>query len=122
MRFKKKDLPDLRSEIKRLADEGRSFHPRIRAASGLERHALRNEKWDLGQEARHLLLAYAFLRGVPYRVLEPRCREDRGGREYLVLGAYRAVERWIPRPCQEEVEKERVEAWFDAPLAGEEAA
>lgn len=63
-------LSSLREEIKRLAEEGRSYNPRIAAAAGPERHALRQEKGGVGYAARVALLAYAMLRGVPYRRLE----------------------------------------------------
>jgi hypothetical protein len=33
-------------------------------------------KYLLGKDVRHHLLAYAFLRGVPYREIEANCRED----------------------------------------------
>lgn len=118
MRLKKKDLPGLRAEIKRLADEGRSYHPRIREARGPERHALRMEKKSVGEEARVLLLAYALLRGVPYRALEARCREDAGGRGWLVSAVGRAAARWAGA----ELPDGSAEAWFEAPAPGEVAA
>jgi len=118
MRLKKKDLPGLRAEIKRLADEGRAYHSRIRAARGPERHALRMEKKDVGEGARVLLLAYALLRGVPYRALEARCREDVDGRGWLVSAVRREAGRWAPDGVQDEA----VEAWFGAEAPGEAAA
>jgi len=71
-----KRIKDLRESILRLAARGRSYNARISAARGPERHALRLEKAHVGSDAREALLAYAMLRGVPYRALEETCLED----------------------------------------------
>ncbi len=72
--MRKSSLTKLQSEIKSLAADGRALNPRIQGASGRERASLRREKAEVGDRARHLLLAYAFLRGVPYAALEGTCR------------------------------------------------
>ena len=124
MKLKKKDLPTLAAEIKRLAAEGRAYNPRIQAARGPERHRLRGEKSGAGWEARLLLLTYAFLRGVPYRTLEPKCREDSSIclRRPLIHWAGETVKAWDSQE-RGEVE-ELMEAWLDAKLPDdrEEAA
>lgn len=66
----------LLDRIRHLAAEGRGYNARIAAARGPERHALRLGKAEVGRRARPALLAYAMLRGVPYRALEATCRED----------------------------------------------
>lgn len=33
-------------------------------------------KLVIGKDIRHHLLAYAFMRGLPYSAVEPKCRED----------------------------------------------
>lgn len=73
--MKKHQLTELREEIKSNAHSARTYNPRIQASSGLERHALRLEKAGYKYPARSMLLAYGFLRGIPYRVLEQRCHE-----------------------------------------------
>jgi hypothetical protein len=65
---------DLKTRIKELAAEGAAFREKIRRTSGLERHALWNEKRRVGRRARAALMAYAYLRGVPHARMEPRCR------------------------------------------------
>lgn len=65
----------LKSVIKALAAEGRALQQRIQQASGLERHALWDQKRCLGRRARAALLGYGFVRGVPYPRIEPRCHE-----------------------------------------------
>jgi hypothetical protein len=116
MKLKKKDLPALKAEIKRLAAEGRAYNSRIQDAHGPERHRLRGEKGSIGWDARMLLLAYAFLRGVPYRVLEPKCLEDTSSylRKPLIHWTGLAVKEWDPQK-HEEIE-EQVEAWFNVEL------
>ncbi len=97
---------------------------RIQAARGPERHRLRGEKSGAGWEARLLLLTYAFLRGVPYRTLAPKCREDSSIclRRPLIHWAGETVKAWDSQE-RGEVE-ELMEAWLDAKLPDdrEEAA
>lgn len=71
--MKKFELVVLRDQIKNLTEMSRSMNPLIQAAKGLERHELRVQKSSYSTESRSKLLAYAFLRGVPYRVLERNC-------------------------------------------------
>ena len=121
MKLKKKDLPALRVEIRRLAVEGRAYNPRIRAARGPERHQLRGEKGGVGQDARTLLLIYAFLRGVPYRVLEPKCLEDTSTylRRLLFHQAGEAAKEWDPQKRGEEEVEGMIEGWLDIDLPDE---
>jgi len=69
--MKKSELSVLRFRIAALAEQGRAIGRQIREASGRARYDLWNDKRSLGDDARALLLAYAFLRDVPYRVVEP---------------------------------------------------
>ena len=69
---------DVRARIADLAAQGRRLRNRIQTTAGLERHALWNDKRAVGRQARAALLAYGFLRGVPYSRIEPHCRP--GGR------------------------------------------
>lgn len=66
----------LKEEIKALAAQGRAMNPRIQAAAGRERHSLRVEKAEVGDRARHALLAYAMLRGIPRSALEQTCARE----------------------------------------------
>jgi hypothetical protein len=70
MKYKKFQLSALKTEIKRLADEGRALNKEISSVSDLERYTLRYRKWTVGRNARAYLLAYAFLREVPHKILE----------------------------------------------------
>ena len=63
---------DLKVKVLALAAEGRTLRARIGAARGAERDALWNEKRAVGRRARVVLLAYAFVRGVPYARVERR--------------------------------------------------
>jgi hypothetical protein len=76
MEHEKIGLSGLKEEIKRLAEEGRSWNSRIRSLMGPDRHSARQDRASVGQRARTALLAYALLRGVSYRRLEPRTRDD----------------------------------------------
>ncbi|MFA5203055.1 MAG: hypothetical protein WC708_01505 [Lentisphaeria bacterium] len=70
MKYKKFQLSALKTEIKRLANDGRALNKEISSTDDIERHVLRREKALIGRKAREYLLAYAFLRGIPYKVLE----------------------------------------------------
>lgn len=65
---------ELKTLIRDLATEGRAIQSRIGETQGLERHALWNEKRRVGRRARAALLAYAYVRAVPYRRVEPKCK------------------------------------------------
>lgn len=111
----KKDLSALKTEIKRLAAEGRAHNPLIQAARGPERHRLRGEKAGIGWHARMALLAYAYLRGVPYRVLEPRTRETLSS-----FWLTRVLDQWDPSPAA--TPDDDVRAWLATEPASEEVA
>lgn len=69
--MKKSELVWLRAEIAKYAADGTAIRGKINEARDRARYDLWNEKRVVGLEARRRLLAYAFLRGVPYRVVEP---------------------------------------------------
>src|SRR5882724_2684321 len=75
---KKSELVNLRSEIAKRVAESRGIRKNINASSGMAKWALWNDKRSVGSETRDLLLAYAFLRGVPYRVVEPTAKVPDG--------------------------------------------
>lgn len=68
-------VSSLKSEVVRFADEGRAARKVIQATTHEARYAAWNEKRAVGEAARIAMLAYAFARGVPYRVVEPTARE-----------------------------------------------
>jgi hypothetical protein len=88
-------LRHLRVKIKSLAAEARiirheerkalAYPPKDKYGTGYNHdyEALRvHRRGVVGVEARHSLLAYACLRGVPYKVVEPKVRID------CVIGQY----------------------------------
>lgn len=71
----------LRVKICSLADEARRIRKEEKRAKDQGRTALiwslsRHRKIDVRREARAALLAYGYLRGVPYRDMEKSCREE----------------------------------------------
>lgn len=68
-------LSKLRVKIKSLADESRTIRSEARKFHGMERWDLNHHRtWDVRNEARATLLAYAYLRGKPcpeHRVNDP---------------------------------------------------
>lgn len=70
--FKKRDLFALKAEIKGYAAEAASVRAQIHKSEGAERYNLWTKKRTIGNHARHALLAYAFLRNVPYSVIEKK--------------------------------------------------
>jgi len=107
--MKKHQLKSLQEEIKASAADSRAYNPRIQAASGMERHGLRQEKGSLAYGARCLLLAYALLRGVPYWVVERRCGElntphakrvHQEACRFCPETAIEDVSKWLERPAE----------------------
>jgi hypothetical protein len=84
MKYKKFQLSTLKIEIKRLADEGRALNKEISSVSDLERYTLRYRKGLIGRSARICLLAYAFLREIPYEALEGK---DNASYSYFITDA-----------------------------------
>jgi len=116
MAYRKSELSGLKAEIKRLADEGRSWNARIQAARGPERHAARLEKAGVGHLARTALLAYALLREVPYTALERRTRDGSPGgwMQSCIAGI---VRKHRPEPMTEEESETAVHDWVSAQYA-----
>ncbi len=76
--MKKSELVYTRSQIAKLTAESKAIRKQIHASSGMAKWMLWQEKRAVGYSARRELLAYAFLRGVPYRVVEPTARTREG--------------------------------------------
>ncbi len=67
-------LIHLRIKIKNLADEARSIREEARKTSGDVKWGLNDHrKTVVRTHARHNLLAYGLLRGIPYSVMELKC-------------------------------------------------
>jgi len=115
-KYKKSELENIQKEIKALAKEGKAFRPRIHAAQDQERYNLWDEKRAVGQEARYLLLAYAFLRGIPYRILEKKCYEDdcKYLRYHLIQGFKDALTNH-----EYEISEAELENWLSPPQLAE---
>jgi hypothetical protein len=71
---KKRRFENIREAIRQQEQLSRAARAKIRETSGLDRYEAWTEKRSVGAHTRDLLLAYAFLRGMPYRVCEPITR------------------------------------------------
>src|SRR5262245_1065400 len=107
---------DLKTRIKDLAEQGHRLRDRIRATSGLERHAVWNEKRALGRQARAALLAYGFLRGVPYARIEARCHPERRLRPAVLLAMWASHLGLPPIPATESRQASALLGLFDGPV------
>jgi hypothetical protein len=66
----------LRVKIKNLADEARTIREEAKKVSGMAKWRLNDHRTGVVRpHARHNLLAYGLLRGIPYEVIEKKCRE-----------------------------------------------
>jgi hypothetical protein len=75
-----------------------------------------------GSHARYLLLAYAFLRGIPYLALEKKVREHN---EPYARALQKAAARFVPKTATEfapDTSEAACEAWLRRPEAVVEAA
>ncbi len=117
--MKKSELVSLRQDIAKRVDESRETRKRINASSGMAKWTLWNEKRAIGAETRVLLLAYSFMRGVPYRVVEPTAKTPEG----------RTPEGWLKSLAVDIVQETRllpvdveaVKTWLAVPEAPERA-
>lgn len=74
--FKKSNLENLRVFIKGRELESKTvYEHKIRKSFGQEKHVIQLKQNSFGSETRLYLLAYAFLRGVPYAVVEASTNE-----------------------------------------------
>lgn len=69
---------EVRSRLRQRETGSRALRKAIHESSGMDRWYAWQEKRSFGRETRHLLLAYAFLRGVPYARAEPKCGDTNG--------------------------------------------
>lgn len=65
--------------------------PRRRPETGPERALLWDGKRGVGRTARLSLLAYGLLRGLPYKAMEPKCREGNEPSCSLILAKMHEV-------------------------------
>lgn len=66
----------IREELRLRQAESQAIRKQIHASKGMDKWALWQDKRAYGSETRYLLLAYAFLRGMPYLACEPKTRSQ----------------------------------------------
>jgi hypothetical protein len=85
-------------KINGLASESKRARSRIkRAETPEEKYPITNRKQWIGYNTRYHLLAYAFLRGIPYRKVEAKCGEynsPNAGEIFKIVEAHAPT--WIP--------------------------
>lgn len=86
--MEKKTVAKLKQFVRECALAGAEAARKVAETSGMARWRHWEKKRAAGVPARHALLAYAYARGVPYSLLEPRFRDGNG------LSAIR-VEAWL---------------------------
>lgn len=98
------------SRLKGLEQEAKMLRSHINKAKGKKRpiNSLQNIKSEIGWDARHHLLAYAYLRKVPYHTLEAKCRADNRPNVELILTIAEAFFDWQGKNPT----KEKVEGWL----------
>ena len=108
-------------KINGLADESKKARNRMKKAATPEKKwPLAYRKHVIGVNTRHHLLAYAFLRGVPYLKAETKCGEfnkPNAGQIFKVIEQH--APGWIPYDsysktggCSYKVTLEEVNAWL----------
>jgi len=126
--MKKHELEGLQSFIAARVARSLEFNAEIAQVHGDDRRDLRAEKKAHGAVTRDHLLVYAYLRGVPYRVVEPtaaaavgeslRAAHRRWWAEQLLKLA-RNVASHAPA---ELLSKDAIVAWLATPESAERAA
>lgn len=91
--FKKEQLFALKAMMKGCMGESKEIRKDIHTTSGAEKYGNWNKKRNLGSHARHVALAYAFLRNIPYSKVETK----RKIKDYGVTGFGGTPEYYHPR-------------------------
>ena len=109
--------PEIQKELRERQAESRAIRQKINESSGQDRYNLWDEKRSYGSTTRALLLAYACLRGVPYRAVE---RKSDPHTMWWVPGAIQKM----AEKHGHELTKEQIQAWFkvEAPAVTPEVA
>lgn len=80
------NLVKLKIKVKHLALEPAIIRHEERKVSGMDKWDLQHHrKWDVRNEARATQLAIAFLKGKPYKQVEPKLRDKNQGHHALVF-------------------------------------
>lgn len=117
---------NLKSQIKTLASQGKALHKQIielraQPDTGPERCQLWMDKRAVGAQARRLLLAYAYLRGMPYKAVEPKSVPGNipwcGDIANLILDEASRRDN-----AAREALRRTIKAWLDAKPAAEQPA
>lgn len=86
----------LKHDVKERASQGKAIRQEIHALgkapeTGQERSLLWDRKRGVGEGARLSHLAYGLLRGLPYKIMEPKTREGNEPSAALVLDRIHGV-------------------------------
>lgn len=101
-------------KIKGLAEQSRLARKCIAEAAKAKKESA---VWDfvstkrcIGSDARHHLLAYGFVKGTPYRMMESKCRDDNRP-SARIIRLILAVNTW-PSILDYKYPVEKIEAWL----------
>lgn len=114
----KQSVVSIKHWIKASMAESLEIRKQIRASEGDERSRLWGCKRSLGDDTRHMLLAYAFLRGRLYSATEWKCAPNNKPRPSFVQ---HFLEVSLPKgePLPAEWDKDSIKAWLARPMASE---
>jgi len=110
---KKSKFPEIRAELRQREQESRAIRKQINGSSGLERWGFWQDKRRYGSDTRDLLLGYAFLRGMPYYVVEAKTTPN--------LGPYALCIQRCLEARKHNFEKEAIKAWLEVKKTSESA-
>lgn len=84
-------------KINGLSEESKKARTRIKKVEAEKKWPIINRKRLIGVSTRHHLLAYAFLRGIPYHKLEAKCADGNAPNSHEI---FKVVEThaptWLP--------------------------
>jgi len=72
----KQAIRNLKNTIKGRAQSSREMRQEANKLSGMAKHRVHLQMREYGNMTRHYLLAYAMIRGIPYRKVERHCRPE----------------------------------------------
>jgi hypothetical protein len=76
----------LKTVIKGRAKSSQAMRRDANRTHGMDKHLIHLRRRDYGADTRYYLLAYAFLKGIPYKTVENQCHQDNNPDPDTILG------------------------------------
>lgn len=104
----------LKTTIKGRALSSRGMRREANQTSGMAKHDIHLRMRSYGAATRNYLLAYAFLRGIPYKVAEQSCRPDNPPRARAISSVLEDLDEAFEGNAEIPYGEQAVRDWINA--------